>query len=174
MKDILQYKNEDDRVILLSKSKLIERKDYPDSLKEMFEDLEFHVKGDPKTGRRCWALSGVQIGHNYRITCMQYGSDRIYLANPVIVRTYGDATQNSEGCSSILNGESNYWVKRYTIVKVKALKVEFEDGKPKFKAVMLKEHGLYSAILQHEIDHMDGVTLFERARIGAVEKIEKA
>lgn len=172
MKDILQYKNDDDKVILLSKSEPIERHDYPDSLKEMFVDLEFHVKGDPKTGRRCWALSGIQLGHQYRIMCMQYGSDIIYIANPVVIRTYGDASQNSEGCSSIMNGESNYWVRRYTIIKVKALRVVFEDNIPKFKPVILKEHGLYSAILQHEIDHMDGITLFERMHLGAAKKLE--
>jgi len=170
LKEILQYKNEDDRVILLGKSKLIDRKDYPNTLREMFTDLEYHVKGDPKTGRRCWALSGVQIGNPYRIACMQYGNERIYIANPIIVRTYGEPTINSEGCSSILYGTSDYFVKRYGIVKVKALRVEFEGDKPKFKPVVMKEHGIYSSILQHEMDHMDGITLFERGNIGAIEK----
>ena len=170
MKDILQYKNEDDRVILLGKSEPIERKDYPDSLHEMLTDLEYHVKGDPKTGRRCWALSAVQIGHPYRLMCMQYGEDRIYIANPIILRTYNEATLNSEGCSSILYGASNYWVRRFGIIKVKALRIEFEGDKPKFTPVIMKEHGIYSAILQHEIDHMDGITLFERSNIGAIDK----
>jgi peptide deformylase len=173
LKQILQYKNDEDRTILLSKSEPVDRKDAPDGLKQMFEDLAFHVKGDPKTGRRCWGLSGVQIGHLYRIMCMQYGNELIYIANPVIVRTYGEPTLNSEGCSSILYGSSNYWVKRFNIVKVKAVRVTFDGDKPTFRVSLMKEHGLYAAILQHEIDHMEGITLFERTTMGPISKLEK-
>ena len=106
-------------------------------------------------------LAGPQVGVMRRIITvfvpagMDNDDDPEYaytLVNPEIIRGYGDVTA-VEGCLSIpgLAGE----VARRESVTVKAVNL---DNKP----VRIKAKGYLARVLQHEIDHLDGILYPDR------------
>jgi peptide deformylase len=77
---------------------------------------------------------------------------RLALVNPEIVRA-GGREWDAEGCLSFpdLYGD----VQRYANVTVRAQDI---DG----KSHKIKARGLLARVLQHEIDHLDGILYFDR------------
>jgi peptide deformylase len=98
-------------------------------------------------------LAATQIGILRRFfVCTLHGEDRV-LVNPV-VRPVGDATHvEEEGCLSL--GQVRVPIERATRVTVEALDVA---GEP----VSLELEGMDARIVQHELDHLDGVLLLDR------------
>ena len=74
------------------------------------------------------------------------------LINPEILKAGGNE-MDFEGCLSFpdLTGE----VQRYKWVNVRALD---EDGEP----LRFKARGILARVIQHEIDHLDGILFFDR------------
>jgi peptide deformylase len=108
-------------------------------------------------------LAAPQVGVSSRIVVVEFGDEededapkKLYaLINPEFVEMSEDEKVTGlEGCLSIprLVGE----VERCQRVVVKALN---RHGKP----VKLKAEGWLARILQHEIDHLDGVLYTDRA-----------
>jgi peptide deformylase len=106
-------------------------------------------------------LAGPQVGVMRRIITVHVpaGTDneddpeyRYILINPEIVRGYGDVAA-LEGCLSI-PGYAGEVVRREHIT-VKATDLE---NKP----VRIKAHGYLARVLQHEIDHLDGILYPDR------------
>lgn len=111
-------------------------------------------------------LAGPQIGVMRRIitVCVPAGMDedddaeyRYILVNPEIVRGYGEQT-GLEGCLSIPGWAGE--VTRYDSVTVKAAGL---DDRP----LRIKARGYLARVLQHEIDHLDGVLFTDRMAEGA-------
>ena len=76
----------------------------------------------------------------------------VRLANPEIVRAQGREV-DTEGCLSIPGWVGD--VPRAEVITVKALDM---DNKP----VRIKVRGFFARVLQHEIDHLDGVLYIDR------------
>ncbi len=93
----------------------------------------------------------------------------IVLINPEIVEHAEEEIISNEGCLSLPGISVD--VKRWAWVKVKALDADFNE-------VEYEGDGLFGRCMQHELDHLDGVTLFERAdpltRIKALEDYKLA
>ncbi len=98
-------------------------------------------------------LAAPQIGEPIRVIVADAGDGLIALVNPVITKTDGEDIE-VEGCLSI-PGITGY-VKRYAQVQVQGLN---EKGKP----VKIQADGLLARILQHEIDHLDGILFIDKA-----------
>jgi len=75
------------------------------------------------------------------------------LVNPEIVESEGSMLSESEGCLSVPDYRSD--VKRYEHVKVEALD---RNGQP----VHIETDGLHAIVLQHEIDHLDGILFIDK------------
>ncbi len=92
-------------------------------------------------------------------------NDGVYkLINPKIIETKGQ-TISMEGCLSFpsIMGE----MERAEEVKVEALDINGE-------VVTIEAKGLLSRVLQHEIDHLKGVTIPDKAlRIKPIEELEE-
>jgi peptide deformylase len=86
----------------------------------------------------------------------------IYLVNPEIVSSSGDEVEGEEGCLSIPGIAIN--VKRPESVKVRAFGLEGNEFE-------LDASGFPARVLQHEIDHLEGRTLFEH--LDVIDRIEK-
>lgn len=76
----------------------------------------------------------------------------VQLVNPVIVEADGEITWE-EGCLSVPDLTAE--VDRHERVVVDALD---RDGRP----LRFEARGFYAVVFQHEIDHLDGVTLVDR------------
>jgi peptide deformylase len=106
-------------------------------------------------------LAAPQVGHLIRLIVIHVPEGyqepdidelSLTLINPEIIKA-GGREWGVEGCLSFpeLIGD----VERYAWVNVKAQDIE---GKP----LRIKARGVLARILQHEIDHLDGVLFFDR------------
>lgn len=95
-----------------------------------------------------YGLAAIQIGVPVRYAWAQVGRNEIELLNPRIVRQEGPAMMEGEGCLSFPNRRGN---------TIRFREVEFEsDG------VLYSASGMEAVVIQHEIDHMNGVLYIDR------------
>ncbi len=98
-------------------------------------------------------LAAPQIGESKRIIIINSGKEMVAFINPEIIEMSEDKMINKEGCLSV----PGIWldVSRSRNVKVKALNEEGED-------IEIEAGEVLAIILQHEIDHLNGVLFFDR------------
>ena len=93
-------------------------------------------------------LAAIQIGIPLRFAWFKAGKKEGVLLNPVITNSWGKDVQK-EGCLSIPN--------KYVYVP-RAVTIEYtSNGKKKGKV-----SGFLARLIQHEIDHMDGILNIDR------------
>jgi peptide deformylase len=99
-------------------------------------------------------LAAPQVGVSLRLIVVgdEEGKGVQALVNPVIVEQGGQAT-SEEGCLSIRGIFAP--VTRALWVRVEA---RDQDGKP----VTIAARGLRARVLQHELDHLDGILFLDR------------
>jgi peptide deformylase len=78
------------------------------------------------------------------------------LINPEVMERSEETEVGTEGCLSLLGGELQVPVERHRRVRVTA---KDTSGEP----VELDAEGFEARVIQHEIDHLDGVLIFDRA-----------
>ncbi|MDR2493214.1 MAG: peptide deformylase [Coriobacteriales bacterium] len=92
-----------------------------------------------------------------------------FYINPVITRAWGGESESEEGCLSIPG--ISVVIKRHNNIVVEALDL---DGQP----FTVEAEGFHARALQHELDHLDGKTMFEHLdpidRINAFKAYEQA
>ena len=101
-------------------------------------------------------LAAPQVGEEIRLVVIdphEEGTEPMVLINPQIVESGSDTAKREEGCLSI-PGLSEV-VERPATVVVDALD---RDGAPQ----RIEAEGLLATILQHEIDHLDGILFIDR------------
>ena len=101
-------------------------------------------------------LAANQVGVLKRLIVIDVSEERdspLFLVNPSIEEASADTTSHEEGCLS-LPGEL------VEVYRPRAVVVSFLDraGKPR----RLEATGLLSVCVQHEIDHLDGITLADK------------
>jgi peptide deformylase len=101
-------------------------------------------------------LAAPQIGISQRLLVYRVGPDApvTALANPEIEWTSGDGELGEEGCLSIPGVTVD--VERPVHVRVRA---QDEEGDER----LVEASGLEARVIQHEMDHLDGVLILERA-----------
>ncbi|MFO7883296.1 MAG: peptide deformylase [Desulfobacteraceae bacterium] len=78
------------------------------------------------------------------------------IINPEITAASGSIVSEKEACLSVPDYSSD--VKRYEHVTVKGLNL---DG----SALEFEAHGIQAVIMQHEIDHLDGILFIDRISV---------
>lgn len=107
--------------------------------------------------RRAWTggvgAAAIQIGVPLRCAFYQIGARPVvFLINPVIVKGYNVVPSNGEGCLSIPGKRFNtWWYDKIEYTKVVQGEVR------SFTAEGLEAH-----VIQHEVDHMNGVLCCDR------------
>lgn len=98
-------------------------------------------------------LAAPQIDLSVRLFVAEYEERRIALVNPEIVKAEGEVL-GSEGCLSIpgFYGDN---IRRAENVTVKAQDVRGKNVRMRFE-------GWFARIVQHEIDHLDGILFLDR------------
>jgi len=102
-------------------------------------------------------LAANQVGRPVRlivfdVTQKENGRNPSVLINPEIIETEGDQTVE-EGCLSVPDLFSD--VKRSAKVKIRGIDAK---GNP----LELCGEGMLATVLQHEIDHLDGILFIDR------------
>lgn len=111
-------------------------------------------------------LAAPQVGINKRfvvIDCSDPDSDPepLVLVNPEIVELEGDPVKDEEGCLSVPG--ISVPISRKPWAKVRYFDLDGNE-------CTVESDGLLGRCLQHEIDHLNGITLFEAC--GPFEKIK--
>jgi len=99
-------------------------------------------------------LAAPQVHKSIRVIVVDPGSGPLALVNPKILESSGCQTF-TEGCLCLPGVEAP--VERASHVRVKAL--DREGGE-----FMITADGYLATILQHEIDHLDGVVFIDRVK----------
>lgn len=122
---------------------------FDDSLRQTLNDMEVTMRVDGGIG-----LAAPQVGVSQRLIVVRAGNGLVKMVNPRIVSRSGDVV-STEGCLSLPGRQ--YTLHRATHVVVEA---QDENGHP----VTRESKGMEAVVLQHEIDHLDGVTIADRGK----------
>lgn len=107
------------------------------------------------------ALAAVQVDILKRLVIIRNDFDDktndefIALINPEIVKYGGEIVEDFEGCLSVNHIYGK--VPRYSKVRVKALALNGQE-------IKLKAEGFLARVLQHEIDHTNGIVFIDHIK----------
>ncbi|MCB0331324.1 MAG: peptide deformylase [Bdellovibrionales bacterium] len=121
---------------------------------DLFQDLRDtlrHVQTLYQFPRGC-GLAAPQIGYTQRATIIEYDGDQRLLVNPEIVEASREKMKIREGCLSFFDYRGQ--IERHRYVKVRA---QDRNG----KTIEIEGSDDLSCLLQHEIDHLNGVLYFD-------------
>lgn len=100
-------------------------------------------------------LAAPQIGQSIRVFVASYEGQDVALFNPEIARADGVAV-GAEGCLS-LPGFVGENIPRAAVVQIRGKDLQG-------RAVRFNAEGYFARVLQHEIDHLDGILFTDRLR----------
>ncbi len=108
---------------------------------DLLETLIFHKE-------ECVGMAANMIGVNKSIICVQDADSYLIMYNPEIIKCDGKYT-TEEGCLSLTGKRKCV---RYKSVKVKYLNEDFKERIKTFR-------NFTAEIIQHEIDHLNGIII---------------
>lgn len=127
-----------------------------DSVRKLAADMHETMDDAPGVG-----LAGPQVGVMRRIIVVYVPGEyigegeqdiRTTLINPEIVKAHGREVA-TEGCLSIPGWVGD--VPRFESITVKALNLENKE-------IRVKATGYFARVIQHEVDHLDGILFVDR------------
>ena len=130
-----------DTFFLSQKSEPATRQDQP-----VIQDLLDTVRANAD---RCVGMAANMIGERKTILVAQVGKDYLVMVNPKIVNHSKQCYETEESCLS-LTGQRP--VKRYSVIVVEYLDRKFKRKKQTFR-------DFEAQIIQHEMDHFEGIII---------------
>ncbi len=127
--------------------------DIDDEIRNLIEDLAATMYEAPGVG-----LAAIQVGYDksllvYDVSPRDEERSLQVLINPRVILSEGTTISEDEGCLSVPDCRED--VKRAASILVEALDME---GKP----LRIEAEGLLAIVLQHEIDHLNGILFIDR------------
>lgn len=120
-----------------------------DNLEAIIKDMSDTLKAANGLG-----LAAPQIGVLKRLFIYDLGEGVRCFVNPEIVWASDATAEDTEGCLSIPGHE-------VTVVRPESIKVEGFDANG--AGLAIEAEGLMARMFQHEIDHLDGILIIDRA-----------
>jgi len=139
------------------RQKAVKIKRVDETIRRLAEDMYETMLEAPGVG-----LAAPQVGVLLRLITVDVPDDYIeegepgaslILLNPEIIKMTGKQSEPPEGCLSIPHWVGN--VPRAARVVVKARDLDFRE-------VRIRAEGMVARVLQHEIDHLDGILFTDR------------
>lgn len=109
-------------------------------------------------------LAANQLGELLRVIVISSQGSHITLVNPEIVWQSEDKMTNMEGCLSFPGKQVE--VERPKFVKVEAERYDLQEDQ-RTPITFTATNTLFSLIVQHEIDHLNGVNMYQRAEMSS-------
>ncbi len=137
--------------ILREKSRPLDKKQIlSDDFKKLCADMALTMKEEDGIG-----LAAPQIGQNIRLIVVNTDDGPLCMINPVIKKRSMLMEWGEEGCLSIpgVFGE----VKRHRWIRCQFINLEG-------RTVSIKARKLLARVIQHEIDHLDGILFIDKAK----------
>ena len=130
-----------DPIFLARKSEPATKEDLPVA-RDLLDTLTAHKDG-------CVGMAANMIGVTKRIIVFDNEGEYMIMLNPEIIKAEG-LYETEEGCLSLLGGPRK--TKRYQKIKVRYQNLEFQIRLKTFS-------GWPAQIIQHEIDHCNGILI---------------
>lgn len=127
-----------DEAFLAQKAELATMEDLP-TAQDLLDTLVAHKEG-------CVGMAANMIGVNRRMIAFENEGGYMVMFNPVIVKASG-CYEAEEGCLSLCGTRK---VKRFQTIKVQWQNEKFQTRLKTFS-------GFTAEIIQHEIDHCEGI-----------------
>ncbi|MBI5182333.1 MAG: peptide deformylase [Nitrospirae bacterium] len=149
---VLEIKKYPDPV-LTKKAERIEKIDQ--EIQKLIDDMIETMYAAPGVG-----LAAPQVGHSIKLTVFDSSVKEeegrlTVLINPEIIEKSGEIIMK-EGCLSVPGFEAE--IKRPEQIKVNGLD---RNGQP----ITIEATGFLARVIQHELDHLDGILLLDRISI---------
>lgn len=126
----------------------------PSTTRSIFQDLRDTLHEFRRTHGFGRGISAVQIGEPTRLIYIEFESTAYFLTNPVLEWRSEETFRLWDDCFSFPG--LLVWLERAQSVVVR---YEDEHGETK----NIRASGPFSELLQHELDHLDGVLAVDRA-----------
>lgn len=107
-------------------------------------------------------LAANQVGRTERIILIRTREYREMVINPQIIKVQCGMVASEEGCLSF---PDTLPPRNETVTLQRHKQVTLVGFNPKWKPIKVKLRGLPSRVAQHEIDHLDGITIFKRKEL---------
>ena len=130
------------------KSRAAPVEEFDESLERLAEEMLQTMREYDGVG-----LAATQVGRLKRVLVAALEDEEYVIVNPTIEQKTGDPVPDTEGCLSI--PEIQVEVERPTNIVVSGFDT---TGSP----VRLEAEGLLARIIQHEVDHLDGILILDR------------
>jgi len=129
--------------------KEIEHPDFRELLADMKETM---IKKDGA------GLAAPQIGHNIRAVVIHHNGKVFFMINPKITKRSWAKEIEEEGCLSVLDKKGEIIYGR--VERHKKVNCAYLDEKGRAKKISADK--IMSRIIQHELDHLDGVLFIDK------------
>ncbi|WP_142849090.1 peptide deformylase [Telmatospirillum sp. J64-1] len=130
-------------------SKPVEKVD--DDLRRLMDDMLETMYAAPGIG-----LAAVQVGVHKRVLVLDIGEEGnrqpVRMANPEIIWVSDDDAPYEEGCLSVPEHYAE-------VVRPRAIRVRYIDHENEIRE--LEADGLLAVVIQHEMDHLDGILFLD-------------
>jgi len=105
------------------------------------------------TAQKGIGLAANQVGYNKRVFVMRIQNQLKQCFNPEIISINGELIQSKEGCLSFPKD----WI---DVARPEVISVKYFDyrGNPYYETLT----GLTARCFQHELDHLNGITMHQR------------
>ena len=130
-----------DPIFLAGKSEIATKEDLPVA-QDLLDTLMAHKE-------TCVGMAANMIGERKTILVAQAGKDYLVMVNPKVVDHSRQCYETEESCLS-LTGQRP--VKRYSVIVVEYLDRKFKRKKQTFR-------DFEAQIIQHEMDHFEGIII---------------
>ncbi len=135
--------------ILRAMSETVDPKDIP-GLGDLWRDMAKTMKDNDGIG-----LAAPQIGQNIRLIIVSTSDGPLAMFNPELIKKSLLKEWGEEGCLSIPQTFGD--VKRH-----KTIRCSFIDAEGNKRSIDAK--GLLARVIQHEIDHINGILFIDKAK----------
>lgn len=98
-------------------------------------------------------LAAPQVGVSKRLIVVKLWNDEYVLINPRFTHLSREKELGEEGCLSLPG---------FYCDLVRSKKVRVKGLNPEGKKIKIKAQGLLARVLQHEIDHLDGILITDK------------
>lgn len=124
-------------------------------IKELLLNMEITMKEKDGAG-----LAAPQIGLNIRLIVINQDSKTLFMFNPKITKKSWAKETEEEGCLSVLGkkGEILY----APVSRHKKINCLYFDSKGKKKTLTAEK--MLARVIQHEIDHLDGILFIDHLK----------
>lgn len=100
-------------------------------------------------------IAAPQVAKSIRLIIVRYKDDNLALINPKILTKSILKEVDEEGCLSVPNVYGQ-------VKRCKKITVKYQD--PEGKVRKISGEGLFARVLQHEVDHLDGILFIDKAK----------